>query len=300
MVGLTSMMLAVWFAPAITIFASLTAGLLAGRFVDRVIVQLPAAMKRAWEADVEDSPSRGGRDLSGPDSPAAGGDSLWPHGPSWRAVRDRGALVSVQTAAPTRGHEPVSTSARASHADPERADRRVRWRRPFVQLVCGVAFALLAARFGLGVSLFAALAATAVLITLAFIDWDHHLLPDILVLPLLGSGLLVNLTGLFVPPGAALLGAIVGYGSLWLLARAYRLVFGRTGIGAGDLKLMAALGAWLGWRALLPLTQLAAGLALAATFAAMLGRPRDRVPRQLPYGTYMAVAGWLLLVRHPL
>ena len=300
MTRLTAMDIADWFGHALPVVASLVAGLLLGRFVDRVIVQLPAAMTQAWDMGAEEELSQDDPYRAG--SSAATGGIPRPYGPPRGEVANGIAVISDQAIAAPRETFPEAAPAGDGWADPARAGRpasRSR-RRAFVRLICGAAFAVLAARLGLGVGLLAALAATAVLIALAFIDWDHHLLPDILVLPLLGSGLLVNLAGLFAPPRAALLGALVGYGSLWLLARAYRLVFGRTGIGAGDLKLLAALGAWLGWQALLPLTQIAAGLALAATLAATLSRPRCRVPRQLPFGTYLAAAGWLLLVRPPM
>ena len=298
MTDLISNNITIGFEFVITIIAGLTAGLLIGIPVDDVIELLPAAMKQAWKEAEDGSPRD---DSSGAGSLAARGDILRQQGPSWGRVHGVGAPVSGQTVHAAPGHEPAVISPGDGRADPARvggARSRSR-RRRLVQWVCGLAFALLAARLGLDIRLLPGLAATAILIALAFIDWDHHLLPDVLVLPLMGSGLLVNLAGLFAPPRAALLGVIVGYGSLWLLARAYRLAVGKTGIGAGDLKLMAALGAWLGWQALLPLTQIAAGLALAATLVATLSGSRRRVPRELPYGTYMAAAGWLLLVRAP-
>lgn len=190
---------------------------------------------------------------------------------------------------------------RAEGSDPAR-DRPVRgspFRALGVRLLCGGAFGALAARFGFTPVLAAALAATAVLMILALIDARHRLLPDVITVPFLGAGLLVNGAGTFVSLRDASLGAVIGYAGLWILARAYRFLFGREGIGAGDLKLLAALGAWFGWQTLLPLTQTAAVLALMSVLAVRPGRPWAALTCTVPYGTYLAAAGWIVLAFGP-
>ncbi|SIT20671.1 prepilin peptidase [Insolitispirillum peregrinum] len=163
-------------------------------------------------------------------------------------------------------------------------------------LVCALAFGALGLRLGVSGALPAVMVATVALMTLAIIDWNHHLLPDVIVYPLLALGLLVNALGVLIPLQDAMTGAVVGYGSLWIVSRAYRLVFKVTGMGDGDLKLFAALGAWLGWQALLPLALAAAVMAVACSLGCRFLRgDRRTADSLLPYGSYLAVAGWILL-----
>ncbi|ANJ99176.1 prepilin peptidase [Serratia plymuthica] len=135
----------------------------------------------------------------------------------------------------------------------------------------------------------------AVLIALAFIDWRHRLLPDRLTLPLLWAGLLVNQQGYFTSLAEAVSGAVVGYLSLWLLNAAYRRRHQRDGIGQGDFKLLAALGAWVGWPALPMLVTGAAATGLCAVaIACLMRKPGWQAP--LPFGLYLAAAAWPLLL----
>ncbi|MFS2117525.1 prepilin peptidase, partial [Herbaspirillum frisingense] len=142
---------------------------------------------------------------------------------------------------------------------------RISARYPLVELLTALLFALVAWRFGLGATGLAVMLCSAFLIALAFIDADTMLLPDDLTLPLLWLGLLVNLNHRLVALPDAVLGAAAGYGVLWLIFWIFKLVTGKDGLGYGDFKLMAALGAWLGWQAL-PLV-----LLLASVMGALLG-----------------------------
>lgn len=138
-------------------------------------------------------------------------------------------------------------------------------------------------------------AAAALLIALAWLDWRHRWLPDRLTQPLLWGGLLCNLDARWAPLDDAVIGAAAGYGVLWLLNALYRLVRGRNGIGQGDFKLLAALGAWLGWTALPLLVCLATVFGLGAALAHGLhNRHAWRAPQ--PFGIALAAAGWLLLM----
>lgn len=135
----------------------------------------------------------------------------------------------------------------------------------------------------------------AVLLALAFIDWRHRLLPDRLTLPLLWAGLLVNQQGYFTSLTEAVSGAAVGYLSLWLLNATYRQRHKRDGIGQGDFKLLAALGAWLGWPILPMLVTGAAAMGLCAVIIACLMRKTvGQTP--LPFGMYLTAAAWPLLL----
>jgi leader peptidase (prepilin peptidase)/N-methyltransferase len=133
------------------------------------------------------------------------------------------------------------------------------------------------------------------LLALAAIDYDHHLLPDQLTLPLLWLGLLVNIHGLFTSLESAVTGAIAGYLSLWSIFWLFKLLTGKEGMGYGDFKLYAMLGAWLGWQKL-PLV-----IFIAATGGAIIGLGslvcnRHRLAQPLAFGPFLALAGWLTLL----
>ncbi|MDE2347278.1 MAG: prepilin peptidase, partial [Gammaproteobacteria bacterium] len=173
---------------------------------------------------------------------------------------------------------------------------------PAVELATGFASAAVAWHFGFGAAAACALGVTWALIALTGIDIDHQLLPDNITLPLLWAGLVAAavlgpVSGGAVPvaPRAAILGAAAGYLSLWLVFQAFRLITGKEGMGYGDFKLFAALGAWLGWQ-LLPIV-----LVLAAAAGAILGialivfRGRDRAA-PIPFGPYLALAGWFAML----
>jgi leader peptidase (prepilin peptidase)/N-methyltransferase len=175
-------------------------------------------------------------------------------------------------------------------------------RYPLVELATGILSAFVAWRFGFGAPAACALLITWSLIALTGIDVDHQLLPDDITLPLMWAGLLAAvfvgpIAGSPIPVSArdALIGAAAGYGSLWLVFHIFRLITGKEGMGYGDFKLLAALGAWLGWK-LLPLVIL-----LSAATGAVLGismivlRGRDRAA-PMPFGPYLAAAGWLAMM----
>ncbi|MFP4130951.1 MAG: prepilin peptidase [Thiohalospira sp.] len=130
------------------------------------------------------------------------------------------------------------------------------------------------------------------LLTLALIDLDHQLLPDGPTLGLLWAGLLLAVAGIGPAPTAAILGAAAGYGALWLVATGYRTLAGREGLGGGDLKLLAALGAWVGWQPL-PLVVIAAAVPGAIIGLLLTAAGRDR-HEPLPFGPFLALGGWLI------
>ncbi|MFP5304959.1 MAG: prepilin peptidase, partial [Gammaproteobacteria bacterium] len=154
---------------------------------------------------------------------------------------------------------------------------------------------LCALRFGWSPQLAGALVFSWTLLALAVIDLRTQLLPDDLTLPLLWAGLLLSLFPLFAPPEASIIGAVAGYMSLWLVYQLFRLVTGKEGMGFGDFKLLAAIGAWLGWQAL-PMVILLSSLVGAVVGIGMivLLRHDRRVP--IPFGPYLAAAGWLALM----
>ena len=255
-------------------------GLIVGSFLNVVILRLPVMLRARWDCECRDhlglaeTPDRTGArfNLAVPAShcPACGGRiRVWENIPllSWWLLRGRCAHCAA----------PISL------------------RYPLVEALSGLLSALAVWHFGLGAQALAALVLIWILIALAFIDLDHQLLPDDLTLPLLWLGLLISLEGLFIPLEDAVWGAVAGYGSLWLLFHGFRLLTGKEGMGRGDFKLFAALGAWMGWQAL-PLIALlgsAAGIVLAV-LAERMGNRQAGAP--IPFGPFLAVGGWITLM----
>jgi leader peptidase (prepilin peptidase)/N-methyltransferase len=171
-------------------------------------------------------------------------------------------------------------------------------RYPVVEAVSGILSGLLIWHFGSGWLGLATLVFTYLLISMTLIDVDHKELPDDLTYPLLWLGLLVNLDGGFVPLRDAVLGAVGGYMVLWVVARAYQLVRGQIGMGEGDFKLLAALGAWFGWK-MLPALILLSSFVGAAIGIAMIAIGRTKKGQHIPFGPYLAGAGMIALFYGP-
>jgi leader peptidase (prepilin peptidase)/N-methyltransferase len=168
-------------------------------------------------------------------------------------------------------------------------------RYPIIELITGIMSALVIWQFGLGWQGVFALLFTWTLIALTVIDFDHQLLPDSLTLPLLWLGLLLSLSSLYVDSHASIIGATVGYLLLWAVYWLFKLVTGKEGMGYGDFKLLAALGAWMGWQAI-PLVVLLSslvGAAVGISLILFLGRDRQ-LP--IPFGPYLAAAGWIAMM----
>lgn len=174
-----------------------------------------------------------------------------------------------------------------------RACGAARGRRPWLLALCGaLAFAVTGWRFGATPAAAAGVALALGLLMLAAIDLECGLLPDRLTLPLLWAGLLYNLAFAAVPLDQAVLGAIAGYLVLWLVYWGFRLLTGREGLGYGDFKLLAALGAWLGWTALPTVLLWSSLTGLLTGGMLMLARRMTRAD-PLPFGPFLAVAGWM-------
>ncbi|MGL6427015.1 prepilin peptidase [Aeromonas hydrophila] len=168
-------------------------------------------------------------------------------------------------------------------------------RYPLVELLTALLSLVVAATYPPGWGLLAALLLTWVLVALTFIDLDKMLLPDQLTLPLLWGGLLFNLTGGFAPLTDAVIGAMAGYLVLWSLYWAFKLLTGKEGMGYGDFKLLAALGAWLGWQAL-PIVLLLSSLVGAFIGIGLILLRNHHQNKPIPFGPYLAIAGWIALL----
>ena len=172
---------------------------------------------------------------------------------------------------------------------------RISARYPLTEIITGIISYCVATTVPWGLPLFAALFFSWCLIALSIIDLEHYLLPDQLTLPLLWLGLAVNIPSTFVPLEQAVIGAIGGYLSLWALFWGFKLITGKEGLGYGDFKILAALGAWLGYTAL-PFVLLIAAIMGLAVAAVLLALKKMRTDSPLPFGPYLAGAGWAMLL----
>ena len=166
---------------------------------------------------------------------------------------------------------------------------------PLIELLTGILSAIVIWKFGPTWAGLAGLFLTWALVSLSGIDFRTQLLPDQITLPLLWAGLLLSLTHLFVEPPASILGAAIGYLSLWSVYWLFKLLTGKEGMGFGDFKLLAALGAWMGPMALLPMILLSSfiGALVGGTLIALRKHGRE-VP--MPFGPFIAMAGWVWFI----
>ncbi len=167
-------------------------------------------------------------------------------------------------------------------------------RYPLVELSTGTLFALAAWKFGPAPATLAWCAALALLVSMALIDLDTKYLPDDLTYPLLWGGLVVAALGWTIPLSMAVWGAVAGYVPLWLIAAGFALLMKRQGMGGGDLKLLAALGAWLGWQAILPIILIASIAGLGVNVPRMLLSKHQR-HQQYPFGPFLAGGGLIVM-----
>lgn len=257
----------------------LVLGLLVGSFLNVLVYRLPIMLERSWQAqarEVLELPEQKAADvfnLIQPNSCCPKCSSpirAWQNVPllSWLALGGRCHSCK----------QPISK------------------RYPLVELASGLLAMVIAWQFGFSWLAAAMLLLTWGLLALSLIDADHQLLPDTLVLPLLWMGLLLNSSdsGL-VSLTDALYGAVFGYLSLWAVFWLFKLVTGKEGMGYGDFKLLAMLGAWAGWQ-ILPLTILLSSLVGAVLGIIILRLQRQGMAQPLPFGPYLAIAGWIAII----
>jgi leader peptidase (prepilin peptidase)/N-methyltransferase len=255
-------------------------GLCIGSFLNVVIHRLPMALERGWKIDSAemlgvkiDVPEP--ITLSKPRSrcPSCGHMITWYENIpvlSWLWLRGRCSACKTRISA----------------------------RYPFFEILTGVLFAAVGWRFGVQPVALLWCGMVAVLIALAGIDWDTTLLPDNLTLPLLWAGLVSSQLGWTIPLPQALWGAVAGYLSLWSVYWLFKLTTGKEGMGFGDFKLLAALGAWLGWQMVLPIV-LGASVLGAVVGIGMKAMSSLREGRYVPFGPFLAGGGIVVLLAGP-
>lgn len=259
-------------------------GLLVGSFLNVVIHRLPIMMQREWRVACEEILVEQGCSVSGPAAPSDRYNLVVPGSACPHCGHKIGALENV----PVLSWVFLRGKCRGCKAP-------ISPRYPLVELLTGAAFATIAWHFGWGPAAGFGLVFSAVLIALTFIDIDHQLLPDSLTLPLLWLGLLLSLNPVFVDSRSALIGGAAGYLSLWSVFWLFKLVTGKEGMGAGDFKLLAALGAWLGWQ-MLPLVILLSSVVGAVAGIGLIAYNKGDRQLRIPFGPYLAVAGWIALL----
>ncbi|MCU7936922.1 MAG: A24 family peptidase [Candidatus Thiodiazotropha sp. (ex Dulcina madagascariensis)] len=253
-------------------------GLIVGSFLNVVIHRLPKMMENQWHRDCDELKGLNQTAESQPynlNQPASHCPKCGHKIRAWENI----PVVSW-----------LLLKGRCSHCH-----TRISPRYPIVEAVTGVISLAVALHFGVSWATLAALFLTWALIALSMIDFDVQLLPDNITLPFLWLGLLLSLTSLFTDPRSAIIGAAAGYLSLWSVYQLFKRLTGKEGMGYGDFKLLAMLGAWLGWHYLPQIIMLSAFVGAVVGILLIVLRGRDRnIP--IPFGPYLAAAGWISLM----
>jgi len=262
--------------PVLATVVAAVAGLCVGSFLNVVIHRLPKMLERGWE---EQCAELRGETVA----PAAAYNLVVPRS----ACPSCGARITALQNIPV-----VSWLALGGRCAGCKAPISARY--PAVEVLGGLLAAAAIWRFGATPQGIAACALLWSLLALTMIDFDTQLLPDGITLPLVWGGLIVNLWSTFAPLGDAVIGAVAGYLSLWSIYWLFKLIRGKEGMGYGDFKLLAALGAWLGWQLLPVIVLLSSVVGAAIGIALIVFKGRDHsVP--LAFGPYLAIAGAIAL-----
>lgn len=252
-------------------------GLLVGSFLNVVIYRLPVMMEREWKTQCDE--------LNGVERPQD--ETFTLSTPRSRCPHCNHAISALENI-PVISYLFLGGKCRQCHA-------KISIRYPLIEALTGLLSGVIAWHFGVEWACLGALLLTWSLVALTFIDVDHQLLPDSITLPLIWLGIFFNLFTLYTDLYSSVIGAIAGYLSLWLTFHGFKLVTGKEGMGYGDFKLLAALGAWLGWTFLPSIVLLSSfvGAVIGISLIAFRQHQRD-IP--IPFGPYLATAGWIALI----
>ena len=276
-------------SPVLFVATCFLLALLIGSFLNVVIYRLPIMMEREWRAQCEEIA----------DTPSA------------ELPTGRFDLVAPRSRCPDCGHQITALqnipviSYLVLGGKCGNCEAPISSRYPSIELLTAVLTGVVAWRFGFGWEAMAAIAMTWALIAISVIDLDHLIIPDSISLPLIWAGLFLSLFHetagaeiLFVDAKTAIAGGLAGYLSLWSIYHLFRLLTGKEGMGYGDFKLLAALGAWLGWQ-MLPLIILLSALVGATVGISLIVFKRQDRSVPIPFGPYLAAAGWIGMLYGP-
>jgi leader peptidase (prepilin peptidase)/N-methyltransferase len=273
-------------SPLTFILTAFFIALLIGSFLNVVILRLPIMMERSWReqcAELAESPTG--------DLPEGRFDLLVPRS----RCPSCGHRISAMQNIPVLSYVILGGKCAG-------CGKKISPRYPVIEFLTGLLTATVAWHFGFGLEALAAIGMTWMLIAISVIDIDHQYIYDNMVLPLLWAGLALSLWHpmdgagtLFIEPGTAIVGALAGYLSLWSVYHLFRIVTGKEGMGYGDFKLLAALGAWLGWK-MLPLIILMSAVVGAVTGILLIVFKRHQRSVPIPFGPYLAAAGWIAML----
>ncbi|MBW8352368.1 prepilin peptidase [Pseudomonas protegens] len=264
--------------PLAFVTAALVLGLLVGSFLNVLVWRLPKMLERDWRAQAHEV-------LGLPPEPvAAPYNLLLPHSQCPHCAQPIRPWQNI----PLLSY--LWLRGRCAHCR-----TAISLRYPLTELACGLISAYVAWHFGFGWPAGLLLILSWGLLAMSLIDADHQLLPDVLVLPLLWLGLIANSFEVLASLEDALWGAVLGYLCLWSVFWLFKLLTGKDGMGHGDFKLLAMLGAWGGWQ-ILPLTLLLSSLVGAILGTVMLRLNRAKTSTPIPFGPFLAIAGWIALL----
>ena len=273
-------------APMVFIAVAFAFALIIGSFLNVVIYRLPLMMQRDWREQCDELSKEPAPDL--PDG-------------KFNIIVPRSRCPSCGAAIKAWQNIPVLSylllGARCSNCQTV-----ISVRYPLVETLTAILAAICAWHFGFGWEALMAIGLSFALVAISLIDADHQIIPDSIVIPLMWVGLVMSLfhplagaDTLFIAPQDAVVGAVAGYLSLWSVYQLFKLVTGKEGMGYGDFKLLAALGAWLGWQALPTIILMSAVVGAIIGIVLIIFRGRDRqIP--IPFGPYLAAAGWITML----
>jgi leader peptidase (prepilin peptidase)/N-methyltransferase len=261
--------------------------LLIGSFLNVVIYRLPIMMEREWREQADELL----RTPAGQDLPEGRFDLVMPRS----RCPSCGTLITAWQNIPLISY--LFLRGRCATCKVP-----ISMRYPAVELLTALLAATVAWHFGAGWEALMAIVLSITLVAIAMIDADTQLIPDSIVLPLMWLGLAMSLfhpmpgaNSLFISPRDAIVGAMAGYLTLWSVFWLFKIVTGKDGMGYGDFKLLAALGAWLGWQQLPMIIMMSAVVGAAINIVAIVARGKDRsIP--IPFGPYLAAAGWITMI----
>jgi len=267
-------------SPTFLIIATGTLGLVIGSFLNVVIHRLPIMMNRAWTSECREH-----LDEAIPETGEAARFNLLVPASRCPQCNHR---ISVLENIPVISY--LFLRGRCAECGVNISPRY-----PIVELTTALLSVIIALHFGFNLQMVMALGFTWALVPLFLIDFDHQILPDSITLPLLWAGLVLSLFNVFTDAHSSIIGAVAGYLSLWSIFHLFKLVTGKEGMGYGDFKLLAAIGAWVGWQAL-PVVILFSSV-VGATIGILLivfkGRDHSQT---MPFGPFLAAAGWMTLL----